>query len=206
MLKREEGSTRDESTDEFIRINRQTYSPVEVQKDIYVRTIYTPIQTNASPNISLVAQTRSPSGSDNEDMKSKPIEDELIEVEYPLARGVLQDAKVFDVKIKVGVEIIHPKVIDRRFNTSSYKFYKSCLTKKELVKLITDEIKLEETEMINLVEILNQASMSRIEQTEDCARLQCSSELLCGESIKNEPTAEEKYNKKVDEVRAELRK
>ena len=30
MLKREEGDIRDESTDEFIRINRQTYSSVEV--------------------------------------------------------------------------------------------------------------------------------------------------------------------------------
>ena len=58
-----------------------------------------------------------------------------------------------DVKIKVDVEIIRPKSTDRRFNTrfntgcnaSSYKIYQSCLTKKELVKLITDEIKLEET-------------------------------------------------------------
>ena len=97
-------------------------------------------------------------------MKSKPIEDELIEVEYSLERGVAQETTVPDVKIKVDVEIIQPTAIDRRFNTSSYKLYKSCLTKKELIKLITDEIKLEETEMINMVEILNQVSLSKLEQ------------------------------------------
>ena len=80
MLKREEGNIRDESTDELIRINRQTYSPVEVQREPEGRSIYTPMQKNANPHISFAAETRSPSGSDNEDRKSKPIEDELIEV------------------------------------------------------------------------------------------------------------------------------
>ena len=111
-----------------------------------------------------------------------------------------------DVKIKVDIEIIHPKEIDGCLNKNSYQFYKSCLTKKEIVKLITDEIKLEETEMINFVEILNQASLSNIEQTEDSARLQNSSELFCGEGTNNETSEEEKFNKRVDEVRAELRK
>ena len=110
----------------------------------------------------------------------------------------------------VDVEIIQPKAIDRRFNTGfntiSYKLYKSCLTKKELIKLITDEIELEEPEMINLVKILNQVSLSKVEQDENSARLQSSPELLCGEGIKNETTEEEKYCKKVEEVRAELRR
>ena len=72
-----------------------------------------------------------------------------------------------------------------------------------MIKLITDEIQLEEPEMINLVEILNQASLSKVEQDEDSARLQRSAELLCGEGIKNETSEEEKYCKKVEEVRAD---
>ena len=47
-----------------------------------------------------------------------------------------------------------------KHSKNSYQFYKSCLTKKELVQLITDEIKLEDMEMINLVKILNQASLN----------------------------------------------
>ena len=39
--------------------------------------------------------------------------------------------------------------MDNKRNKNSYQFYKSCLTKKELVQLIIDEIKLEDTEMIN---------------------------------------------------------
>ena len=35
--------------------------------------------------------------------------------------------------------------------------------------------------MINLVEILNQVSLSKSEQPDESARLQSSSELLCGE-------------------------
>ena len=33
MFKRKERSPQDETTDEFIRINRQTYAPIEVKKD-----------------------------------------------------------------------------------------------------------------------------------------------------------------------------
>ena len=47
MLKREERNPPNDSTDEFIRINRQTYSPVELQKDSNGRAIYTPIEANA---------------------------------------------------------------------------------------------------------------------------------------------------------------
>ena len=60
--------------------------------------------------------------------------------------------------------------------------------------------------MINLVEILTQASLSKVEQDKDSARLQSSLELLCGEGIKNEPSDEEKYNKRADEIHAELRR
>ena len=101
-----------------------------------------------------------------------------------------------DVKIKVDVEIIQPKSMDRRFNTrfntnlntSSYKLYKSCLTKKELVKLITDEINLEETEMINLIEILNQASLSKAEQPDHRAVRSYSIEKVQAKSPPNQPT------------------
>ena len=60
--------------------------------------------------------------------------------------------------------------------------------------------------MINFVEILNQASLSKVEHDKDSARLQSSPELFCGEVIKNKISEEEEYCNKFEEVRAELRR
>ena len=179
MFKRKEKSPQDETTDEFIRINRQTYAPIEVKKDRNGRTIYTPIIANASPSISFAAETRSPNGSDTEESSPKPVEDELIEVQYPITQGDTRDLDEPDAKIKVNVEVILPKATNNKPNKKSYQFYESCLTKKELVQLITDEIKLEDTEMINLVEILNQAALNKAEPPNEPAELQSGHYALC---------------------------
>ena len=63
--------------------------------------------------------------------------------------------------------------------------YRSCLTKKELLNLINEEIKLEEEQSINLVEIIDQASITEHPQ----------------------PAKEDKqddWEKKAEEIRTEL--
>ena len=190
-------SPQDETTDEFIRVNRQTYAPIEVKKNRNGRTIFASIIANASPSISFTAETRSPSSSDTEDSSSKLVEDELIEVQYPVLQEDTRDLVAPNVKVKVDVEIIHPKAIDNKRNKNSYQFYKSCFTKKELVQLITDEIKLEDTEMINLVEILNQSSLSKAEP-DDPAELQSGHQALCREGLSDETPEQCKYNSPKD--------
>ena len=62
--------------------------------------------------------------------------------------------------------------------------YKSILTKQELINLISDEIKLDQEQQINLIDIIDQASLS-------------------------EPTprdeAQDDWEKKADEIRSELK-
>ena len=50
-----------------------------------------------------------------------------------------------DVKVNVDIEIIKPKAMfnEEQNSGKSYQFFKSCLTKDELIKLTTDEVKLE---------------------------------------------------------------
>ena len=60
--------------------------------------------------------------------------------------------------------------------------------------------------MINLVEILNQALLSKAEQPSESARLQSSSELLCGEGTSEKSAEQTNYNKRVDEIRKELKR
>ena len=89
-------------------IKRQTYATIEVKKDSNGRTIYTPIKANASPSISFAAETSSPSISRTEESNSKPVEDELIDVQYPTTQGDTRDLIVRDLKIKADVEVIQP--------------------------------------------------------------------------------------------------
>ena len=56
LLKREERNPGADPVDEFIRVNRQTYSPLEVQNDRNGRTIYAPIVANAT--ISFAAESK----------------------------------------------------------------------------------------------------------------------------------------------------
>ena len=42
----------------------------------------------------------------------------------------------------------------------SYQLFKSCQTKAELIKLITDEVKIEGDQMINLINVINQSSLA----------------------------------------------
>ena len=63
------------------------------------------------------------------------------------------------------------------------QLYKSLLTKQELIELINDEIKLEEKQSINLVEIKNQASLSEPQSNE-----------------------QNDYEKRADEIRSELKR
>ena len=160
MLKRNRSKTITEIADECIRINRRTYAPVEVNKDRNGRTLFAPILPNAKLDISFGAETRSLNTTDSEERSSKPIEDELIEVEYPRVQRRQINANAPDIKIKVNVEIIQPKSRDNRNNQKSYQIFKFCLTRDELVKLITDEIKLKDDKLINLVDIIDQSVLT----------------------------------------------
>ena len=66
----------------------------------------------------------------------------------------------------MDIEIIQPKLRDNRTDKKTYQLFKSCLTKDELIKLITDEIKLKEDQMINLVDIIDQASLNEATETQ----------------------------------------
>ena len=76
---------------------------------------------------------------------------------------------------------LQPKFRDNRTDRKSYQVFKSCLTKDELIKLITEEIKLKDDLMINLEDIIDQASF--IEATRRNNRL---TKTQKGEQKKNE--------------------
>ena len=119
MHKRKERNPQDETTDKFIRVNRQPYATIKLKKDRNRRIIYVPIISNASPSISLTTEARSQIGSDTEESNTKPVEYEQIKLEYQISKREVQTVTILDAK-------------------SSNQFYKSCLTKKELTKFITD--------------------------------------------------------------------
>ena len=133
MLRRNQSKPITEIVDECIRINPRTYAPVEVNKDRNGRTLYAPILPNAKLDISFGAETRSLNTSDSEDKRSKPIEDELIEAEYPRVQRQ-QPSTTPNIKVNFDVEIIKPKLRDNRMGKKTYQFFKSCLTKDELIK------------------------------------------------------------------------
>ena len=64
-----------------------------------------------------------------------------------------------NVKVKLDVVIINSRVINNNKYNKQHHDYRSCLTKQELLNLINEEIKLEEEQSINLVEIINKASL-----------------------------------------------
>ena len=159
MFKRNRSKLITEIADECIRINRRTYAPVEVNKERKGSTLYAPILPNAGLDIRFEAETRSLNTSDSKDTRSKPIEDELIEVEYPRAQRQ-QVSTTPNIKVNVDVEIVQPKLRDNITDKRTYQLFKSCLTKDEPIKLITDEIKLKDDQMINPVDIVDQASLT----------------------------------------------
>ena len=94
------------------------------------------------------------------------MEDELREVEFPhvsLSSKIDQEP---DVKVNVDIEIIKPKAMFNKTQNSgrSYQCFKSCLTKDELIRLITDEVKIEGDQMIILINVINQASLSETQE------------------------------------------
>ena len=120
--------------DEFIRVNRRTYDHVEVSKNRNGRTLYAPILPNGKLDISFGAETPSPKVSDSEEASSKPMEDELIEVEYPRVKNQQSTTNIPNIKVKVNIEIIQPKLRDNRTGKKSYQLFKSCLIKDEFIR------------------------------------------------------------------------
>ena len=186
MIRRREQHVIVEPRDELIRVNRRTYALVEVNKDRNGRTLYTPILPNGKLEISFSEETRSPCGSDSEDQNAKPVEEELIEVElsnFSLSSKTDNDP---DAKVNVDIEIIKPNAMFKNVESTgkSYQLFKSCLTKAELIKLITDEVKIEGDQMINLINVMNQSSLA--------------------EAQEEQPTTEVS-EKKMEEIRSELK-
>ena len=68
------------------------------------------------------------------------------------------DVQNLDVKVNVDVKIINQ--MGHISRDKACQIYKSLLTKQELINLINDEIKLDEKQSINLVDIINKASLS----------------------------------------------
>ena len=59
--------------------------------------------------------------------------------------------------------------------------------------------------MINLVEILNQASLNKAEQPDDPAELLSGHYALCRGDTSDESSEQSKYNKRIDQIRNELK-
>ena len=160
MMKREENNPLDNWTDKFIRVNQKTYVPVEVAKDRNGRMIYSPIIPTAKPKISFGVEIRTPSESDTEDREQQPGLNEITEVEYPQARRICKRTQDPNIKINADVEIINKVARNNNKCNKQHQTYRSCLTKKELLNLINEEINLDEDQSINLVEIINRASLT----------------------------------------------
>ena len=155
MMKREEHNPLDNWTDKFIRVNHKAYVPVEVAKDRNGRTMYTPLIPIEKPKISFRAEIRTPSESDREGQESN----EIIEVEYPRIKKKSEKVQNPNVKIKLDVEIINKSSIKNNKHKKQHQVYRSCLTKQQLLNFINEEIKFEKEQSINLVVILNKASL-----------------------------------------------
>ena len=186
MMRKREQQAFNDPRDDLIRVNRKTYAPVEINKDRNGRTLYAPILPNGKLEISLTVETRSPCESDNDDRTTKPSEEELIEVEFPDVSTSLETDWASDIKVNVDIEIIKPKAMFNKKQNSekSYQFFKSCLSKCELIKLITDEVKIEGDQMINLINVINQASLSEAQE---------------------EQQVEEVSEQRLEEIRSELK-
>ena len=134
MSQREIYNPIDSWTDKCIRVKHKTYVPVQVNKDRNGRMIYTPLKPTNKPEISFGAEIRTPRESDNEDQG-----DEITEVEYPRSKRTEPNMQNQDVKVNVDINIINQ--MGHISKDKSCQMYKSLLTKRELIKLIKDEIK-----------------------------------------------------------------
>ena len=120
--------------------------------------MYTPLIPTEKPKISFGAEIRTPSESDSENQESTI--EEIIEVEYPRIRKKIEKVQNPNVKVKLDVEIINNRAVHNSKFNKQHQVYRSCLTKQELVNLINEEIKLEKEQAINLVEIIDKASLN----------------------------------------------
>ena len=168
----------DEWRDKCIRIKHKTYVPVEVNKDRNGRMIYTPLKPTNTPEISFGAELRTEKESEDDDCTD---EDEITEVEYPRVIKTKTRAQNPDIRVKVEVEIKSEPGHSNRDNMR--QTYRSVLTKQELISLISDEIKLDEQQSINLVDIINNAALSEHANVE-----------------------QNDWDKRADEIRSELKR
>ena len=65
-----------------------------------------------------------------------------------------------EFKVNVDIEIINKHVRHNKKQDKQCLLYKSILTKKELIDLINNEIKLDQEQQIKLIDIIVQASLS----------------------------------------------
>ena len=72
-----------------------------------------------------------------------------------------------NIKVKLDVEIINIRAINNKKYNKQHQVNRSCLTKQKLLSLINEEIKLEEEQSINLVEIINKASLTEHPKTSE---------------------------------------
>ena len=110
-------------------------------------------------------------------------------MEYPRIKKRSERVQNPNVKVKLDVEIINDRAINNNKYNKQHQVYRSCLSKQELLNLINEEIKLEKEQSINLVNIINKASLTEHPNTE--------------------PSEEDNNNdweKKAEEIRSELKR
>ena len=168
-------------------MNQKIYVPVEVARDRNGRIIYTPIITTETPKISFGAETRTSRESEAEDNEQLPKANSVTEVEYPHVKRINKKIQDPDVKIKLNKEVINKRARCNQGCNKQHQLYRSCLTKRELLELINEEIKLDEDQSINLVEIINQATLTENPQ-------------------QTEEDMQDDWEKKAEEIRSELKR
>ena len=128
---------------------------VEFNKDRNGRMIYTPLKPTNKPKISFGVKIRTQQDSDNKEQ----IINEITEVEYTKSMRSKKDIHNPEIKINVDFEVIN-KMVHIKCSKQCH-LYKLLLTEQELIELINDEIKLYKKQSNNLVEIIDQASLSK---------------------------------------------
>ena len=146
-------------TEKYIRAKHKTYVPVEVCKDRNGRMIYTPLKSLNKPEISFGAEIRSPQLDEKEKIGSTS-DDELTEVEYPTCKRCNKKVSFPDTKIRVSIEVMGSNGRRTRSADKQHISYYSALTKQQIIDLINEEIKLDIDQQINLVDIIDQATLS----------------------------------------------
>ena len=122
------------------------------------RMIYTPLRPIEKPEMSFGAEIRTPQVSENEEHSNgSTLNDEVTEVEYPKSKTCNKNSRSLDIKIN---EIINKNSRKNKKYDNHCQLYKSIMTKQELLDLINDKIKLDKKQQINLVDIIDQASLN----------------------------------------------